>query len=79
MRTENSSFSARGPLVKYPSNKVNLYQEKVISARRAKNNWLCEEQFRATFADLVLQESFSGPCSSDFRRKSFLAILLEFL
>ena len=44
------------PLVKYPSNKVNSYREKVISAWRAKDNWLSEEQFRVTSAALVLKQ-----------------------
>ena len=48
-------FPARVPLVKYPSNKVNS-REKVISAQRAKDNWPCEEQFRATLAALVLKQ-----------------------
>ena len=46
----------RGPVSHYPSNKVNSYREKVLSAWRAKGNWLCEEQFRATLAALVLKQ-----------------------
>jgi len=61
----------RGLLAKYPANKLNPYREKVISALRAKDKWLCEEQFLATFATLILKKSFSGSCSSDFRRKFF--------
>ena len=68
-------LSARGPLVKYPANKVNPYLDKVISAQRANVKWLCEEQFCAT---LILKKSFSGSCSDDFRGK-VLANLSQFL
>ena len=50
---------------------MNSYRKKVISAGWAKDNWLCEEQFRATFAALGLKKSFGGSCSSDFWRKFF--------
>lgn len=73
-------FSARDPFVKYPANKVNKYLEKVVSAQRTKVKWLCEQQFCATFAALILKKSFRASRSSDFNKAHiFLAILLQFL
>ena len=69
----------RGLLVKYPANKLNSYREKVISALRAKDKWLCKGQFLATFAALILKKSFSGSCSSDFRRKFFSRFRCNFV
>ena len=72
-------LSARGPLVKYPANKVNPYLDKVISAQRANVKWLCEEQFCAT---LILKKSFSGSRNDDFRGKvfdKFVAIFVIFM
>ena len=55
-------FSARDPFVKYPANKVNKYLEKVVSAQRTKVKWLCEQQFCATFAALILKKRFRASC-----------------
>ena len=72
-KNRTKPFPTRGPLVKYPVNKVNSYRKKshLCWARKVKCD---EQQFRATFVALIFQEEFKLLMHQRF---FFFTILLQ--